>query len=274
MRRSCKQRLDTGKLDHFARIHHGDPVGDLRHHAEIMGDEQDRHAIGLLELIELHQHLRLDRHVERRRRLVRQQDLGAAGERHGDHHALAHPARELVRIVVDTAFRRGNLDLAQQPERFRARLGLRDMPVDGDHLGDLLADRHGRVERGHRLLEDHRDGVAANAAHLVLGELRDIASLEHYFATTDPRAGVRQQAQDREGGHALAAARFTDDGKRLVASKRQRQIAHGRVPGAANAKFGAQIADRENRIVICVHHRVIPRAAWDRSHRATRRPAD
>ena len=44
------------------------------------------------------QHLRLDGHVERRRRLVGDQQLRIAGHRHGDHHPLPHPARELVRI--------------------------------------------------------------------------------------------------------------------------------------------------------------------------------
>ena len=44
--------------------------------------------------------LRLDRDVERRRRLVGDQQLRLAGERHRDHRALAHAARELVRIVA------------------------------------------------------------------------------------------------------------------------------------------------------------------------------
>ncbi len=117
MHRPREQRLDIGELHHLAGIHHGDAVGDLRDHAEIVGDEQHRHAVRLLQLGELQQHLRLDGDVERRGRLVRQQDFWTAGERHGDHHALAHAAGELVRIVVHPAFGRGNLDLLQQPQR-------------------------------------------------------------------------------------------------------------------------------------------------------------
>ena len=59
--------------------------------------------------------LRLDRDVERRRRLVGDHQLRLERERHGDHHALAHAARELVREVVEP------------------RLGLRD----ADHLEEL-----------------------------------------------------------------------------------------------------------------------------------------
>ena len=46
------------------------------------------------------QDLGLDGHVERGRRLVGDQQVGVARERHRDHHALAHAARELVRVVV------------------------------------------------------------------------------------------------------------------------------------------------------------------------------
>ncbi len=53
-----------------------------------------------LQLAQQLEDLRLDGDVERRRRLVGDQQLGLAGERHGDHHPLAHAARELVRVVV------------------------------------------------------------------------------------------------------------------------------------------------------------------------------
>ena len=54
-----------------------------------------------LELPQELQDLRLDGDVERRRRLVRDQEVGLVGERHRDHHPLALAARELVRIRVE-----------------------------------------------------------------------------------------------------------------------------------------------------------------------------
>ena len=50
--------------------------------------------------------LRLDRDVERGRRLVGDQQRGAAGERHRDDRALPHPAGELVRVGVHPRGRR------------------------------------------------------------------------------------------------------------------------------------------------------------------------
>ena len=50
------------------------------------------------ELVEDAQHLELHRHVERRGRLVGDQQVGLGDQHHGDHRALAHAARDLVRI--------------------------------------------------------------------------------------------------------------------------------------------------------------------------------
>ena len=66
-----------------------------------MRDQHDGHAEARLQLAQQLEDLRLDGDVERGRRLVGDQQLGVAGERHGDHHALAHAAGELVRVVVD-----------------------------------------------------------------------------------------------------------------------------------------------------------------------------
>ena len=78
-------------------------------------------AISMLGLQLLHQpqDLRLRRHVERGRRLVGDQDLRVVDERHRDHHALAHAARELVRVVVDALVGARDLDLLQELDRLR-----------------------------------------------------------------------------------------------------------------------------------------------------------
>ena len=47
---------------------------------------------------------------------------GSLIERHRDHHALAHAARELVRVVVDPALGARDADLLEQLERPGARL--------------------------------------------------------------------------------------------------------------------------------------------------------
>ena len=88
-----------------AGVHHHDPVGEVGDDAEVVRDQDDRRAEPLAELAQEVEDPRLDRHVERGRRLVGDQDLRIARERHRDHHPLAHPAGELVRVLVDPAAR-------------------------------------------------------------------------------------------------------------------------------------------------------------------------
>ena len=84
-------------------------------------------------------------------------------------------------------------------------------------LADLEADREARVERRHRLLEDHRhvaadDAGAARAATIVS---RSRAVEAH--AVGGHGRGPGQQAHHREHRHRLAGAGFADDRDDLVA---------------------------------------------------------
>jgi hypothetical protein len=69
-----------------------------------------------------------------------------------------------------------------------------------------------RVERGHRLLEDHRDVAAAVLAHLVFGQREKIAALEQHAAAGHPARRLREKAHHRERGHGFPAAGLADQG--------------------------------------------------------------
>ena len=103
-----EQGLDIGLLDLLAGIHHDDALRGLRDHAEVVGDQDQPHAELLLQLEHQRQDLRLDRDIERGGRFVRDQQRRPAGQRHRDHRALAHAARELVRIFQRPPLRFGD----------------------------------------------------------------------------------------------------------------------------------------------------------------------
>ncbi len=86
----------------LAAIHDNGTVGDLRHHAHIMGDEQNRRAFLLLKRLDEVKDLALNGHIECGRRLVGDQQLRPGCKRHGDHHALAHAAGKAMRIFIET----------------------------------------------------------------------------------------------------------------------------------------------------------------------------
>ena len=62
-------------LHHAAEIHHHHPVAQAAHHRQVVADEQQRQAQPRPQIGEELQHLRLHRHVERRDRLVGDQEI-------------------------------------------------------------------------------------------------------------------------------------------------------------------------------------------------------
>ena len=89
-----------------------------------------------------------------------------------------------------------------------------------ERLGNLAADGVDRVERRHRLLQDQADLAAADRAHRPLVERQQVAAVEADGAADDPSRRV-DQAQDRQRGQRLAAARLADQGQRLAGVERE-----------------------------------------------------
>ena len=94
-----------------------------------MRDQDHRHAALGDQVGDQVEDLSLDGDVERRGRLVGDQQVGLAGQRHGDGDALALAAGELVRIGIDALRRIGKADAIEQGDRFVARLRRRTSRV-------------------------------------------------------------------------------------------------------------------------------------------------
>jgi hypothetical protein len=92
-------------------------------------------------------------------------------ERHGDHRALSHAAGQLVRISVDDLGGIRHLDRPHGVDRAPLCVPARHLLVGHDRLLDLPAHSVERVERGERVLEDHRDPPAADRSQPVAREL-------------------------------------------------------------------------------------------------------
>ena len=88
------------ELDDAAEIHHGDAVADMRDHADVVRHEQQGQPEFALQVVEQVEHLGADRHVERRDRLVGDDDLRRERQRARDAEALALAAGQFVRIAA------------------------------------------------------------------------------------------------------------------------------------------------------------------------------
>ena len=121
MRRRGEDRPRRRGLDHVALLHHHHAVAIGRGEAEIVGDQDGRHAALRGELDDQVHHRLLRGDVEAGGRLVGDQQLRPAGERQRDHHALAHAARELERIGVIALARARDAHLIEDLDRLVGR---------------------------------------------------------------------------------------------------------------------------------------------------------
>jgi hypothetical protein len=92
-----------------------------------------------------------------------------------------------MRILREPLRGGGDADSLEELDRPLARGGASDPPVPQQHLGKLRADRIGGIERGHRLLEDHRHPVAAQVGHRALAQPQQIDAVEYELLRLAPR---------------------------------------------------------------------------------------
>ena len=107
---------------------------------------------------------------------------------------LAHPAGQLVWVVLEAGPGLGNADQLEQ------LLGpgvaaLSSIGVDLERLADLVADGEHRVERGQRILEDEPD-AAARSWQRVDVDVEQVLALEHRGAADDLTGRHRDQRSD------------------------------------------------------------------------------
>ena len=231
-----EQACHRGFFHDLARVHHRHPVGHFGDHAQVVGDEDDRGTHLGAQVAHQVEDLRLDGDIQRGGGFVRDQQVGLAGQRHGDHHALGHAAGKFVRVGFGAAFRLGD---AHQFEHLDGALFARfpaQFLMDVQYLGDLIPRPKDRVERGLRLLEDHGNTVAAHLHHLLLGGLDQVFALEEDLAFHD-FARHADQAHDRKGGDAFPASRFADQSQHFTGIDIEVHAIHG----LDNAVFGVKV---------------------------------
>ena len=203
----------VGDLDDAAEVHHADLVGDVADDREVVRDEEVGEALPRLQVLHEVEHLRLHRDVERRGRLVADQELGLGGERARDRDALPLAARELVRKLHGVGG--GQPDRAQQ-------------------LGDALATRRSRrggLRRSRARAAARRRCPAPSSADSgsrtgpgrssacrrrsrALGRPSPAASMA---VEGDAAARRRVQADEEPRHRALAAARLAHQRQRVAA---------------------------------------------------------
>ena len=112
--------------------------------------------------------------------------------------------------------------------------------VQGDGFHQLVADGVGRVEGGHRILEDDRDLVAAHMLHHVLACADELLPVELDGAGDDLARGG-EDLHDGIRGHGFAGAGFADDAEHLALVKEEGHAVDGLDLARVGEKGGMEI---------------------------------
>ena len=205
-------------LDDAAQVHDDDAVRDVLDDAQVVADEKVREVERALEFHEEVEHLRLDRDVERRHRLVAHQELRLDGERPRNADARALAAGELMRIAAHE--RRVEPDAVQHQADVFDLLRAADHRVRDRRLADDVQHAHPRIERRVGILEDHLhlELLPARRRRVLAGERR---------ALPEALAGRQRQQPD---GHAserrLAASGLADEPDHFAGRHDQVDVVH------------------------------------------------
>jgi len=92
-------------LDNVAGIHHKNSLRIAGDNPQIVGNEDQRGIQFFCDIPYQFQQLGLDGNIDDRSGFVRNNKLRLAGDGNGNHCPLPHAAAELMRKVIDTAFR-------------------------------------------------------------------------------------------------------------------------------------------------------------------------
>ena len=190
----------------------------------------------------------------------------------GDHHALAHAAGELVRVVPDPVGGPRHLDQVEQLDRPAARVAAADAAPHPQHLGELVAHRVHRVEGGESVLEHHRHVFAGVGAALLGRQRQHVGAAEPDRAPRHPRRRA-EQPHHGERADRLAAAGLADDRQRAPGRHGVGQAVDGVEHAVARAELDGEVVDLEQRRRGLVAASSSLTAASGRGRRAARRRA-
>ena len=202
-------------FDHPAGVHHQNSVAKGRDQTQVVRDEDQAHAALAHQPIQNGQHLQLHRDIQRRGGLIGNQQLGVGDQHHGDHGALAHAARHLMRVEPVDPYRIVNLHRLKRSQSAPARLGTADPAVGTQCLDNLLADGHDRVERKLGILQHHGNTTATQRAPLLRRAMHQICALKSQALGRHPPFR-RSQTKDGPPGLRLARTRLAHNAQALA----------------------------------------------------------
>ena len=224
------RKVDRDRVEDASgpRAHHHDDVGEIDRLGEAMRNEEHGLAGLLPDVEQVVAHAGAGLLVERRERLVHQDQARVLRQPARDRDPLAHAARQLVRIVL------GEVAQAHELEQRGAALAPRGARDPAQVERELDVGERGLPRQQGRVLEHHADLVGHGR--------RNRLTVDAGLAAGRPDQ-ARQDLQQR----GLAAAARSDQGDELPFGDRERDVGERLDRRAAGAEFLAQFVDFDDR---------------------------
>lgn len=140
-------------LDDLAVLHHQNAVGDVTHDGQIVRNEQIGEIEFRFDVDEEVENRPADRRVERRHRLIADEQSRTREQSPRNADPLLLSSRELVDVTLERIGWKFDTvdDMANAPRSIVSVLH----PADDQDVVENIADPHARVERSVRILKDH-----------------------------------------------------------------------------------------------------------------------
>ena len=114
-----------------------------------------------------------------------------------------------------------------------------------DGLRDLRPHIQDRIQRGHRLLENHGDARTSNSAQLLVVERREVQAFKQDASANDTPRGT-DKPKNGHGGDALPAAAFSNKSQGLALVERERYAIDSLDDSVVRRKVCLKIVNLEN----------------------------
>jgi hypothetical protein len=155
-----------------------------------------------------------------------------------------------VRIAADALARVGNADELEHADRVFVRLIARVAEVELGDLGELTRNPHERIQRRHRILENHADAASPHAAHLIVRQFQEIPPVEHNFARHDAARRRRDQPENRQVRDGLPRSRLANNSKRLAPGEIEADVVNRFRRAAFFVEPGPEMTNGQEGLVI------------------------
>ena len=173
-------------------------------------------------------------------------------------------------ILLHPLFGRGDFYQLQRLHRFLPRLLAGHFLMAAEHLHQLFPHGDYRIQAGHGFLENHGYVFSSDIAHLALGQLQQVLSVQADFTFYVTRRAF-DQAHNGQRRHTLSAAGLSDDTHGLALVDVKAHIRHDLCGLSVGGKTDVQIIDLQYTFAHGLTSS-ISSIIWDPAHPAGRRP--